>query len=166
MYPVEDLGLLKIDLLAQRGLAVEVDAVQAVREHTPLDLSCIDLVTDPATRTLVREGKTMGCFYIESPGMRNLLQKLCVDSFEKLTAASSIIRPGVSSSGMMQAYINRHNGKEAITYLHPKLEEVLSETYGIMIYQEDVLKVAHLVANMSLGEAEGLRKCMLSLIHI
>ena len=155
MYPVEDLGLLKIDLLAQRGLAVEVDAVQAVREHTPLDLSCIDPVTDPATRALVREGKTMGCFYIESPGMRNLLQKLRVDSFEKLTAASSIIRPGVASSGMMQAYINRHRRREAVTYLHPKLEEVLSETYGIMIYQEDVLKVAHAVAGINLGEAEG-----------
>jgi len=109
---------------------------------------------------LVRKGKTMGCFYIESPGMRNLLQKLRVDCFEKLTAASSIIRPGVASSGMMQTYIKRHKGKEKTTYLHPKLKEVLSETYGIMIYQEDVLKVAHLVANMSLGEAEGLRKCM------
>ncbi|MBM15488.1 MAG: hypothetical protein CMH75_05310 [Nitrospina sp.] len=160
MYPVEDLGLLKIDLLAQRGLAVEVDAVQAIRKHTPLDLSSIDPVTDPATRALVRKGKTMGCFYIESPGMRNLLQKLRVDCFEKLTAASSIIRPGVASSGMMQTYIKRHKGKEKTTYLHPKLKEVLSETYGIMIYQEDVLKVAHLVANMSLGEAEGLRKCM------
>ena len=158
MYPVEDLGLLKIDLLAQRGLAVEVDTLQAIREH--IDFSCIDPVTDPKTRALVREGKTMGCFYIESPGMRNLLQKLRVNSFEKLTAASSIIRPGVASSGMMQAYIKRHNGKEAITYLHPKLKEVLSETYGIMIYQEDVLKVAHAVAGMSLGEAEGLRKCM------
>ena len=78
----------------------------------------------------------MGCFYIESPGMRNLLQKLRVSSFEELTAASSIIRPGVASSGMMQAYIKRHTGKETITYLHPKLKEVLSETYGIMIYQE------------------------------
>ena len=92
--------------------------------------------------------------------MRNLLQKLRVNSFEKLTAASSIIRPGVASSGMMQAYIKRHKGKEAVTYLHPKLEEVLSETYGIMIYQEDVIKVAHAVAGMTLGEAEGLRKCM------
>ncbi len=161
MYPVEDLGLLKIDLLAQRGLAVEVDTVQAVcAVRESIDFSCIDPVADPATRTLIREGKTMGCFYIESPGMRNLLQKLRVNSFEKLTAASSIIRPGVASSGMMQAYIKRHNGKEAITYLHPKLKEVLSETYGIMIYQEDVLKVAHAVAGMSLGEAEGLRKCM------
>jgi DNA-directed DNA polymerase III PolC len=160
MYPVEDLGLLKIDLLSQRGLAVEVDTVRAVREHTAIDFSCIDPVTDVATKTLVREGRTMGCFYIESPGMRNLLQKLRVNSFEKLTAASSIIRPGVASSGMMQAYIKRHNGKETITYTHPKLKEVLSETYGIMIYQEDVLKVAHAIAGMSLGEAEGLRKCM------
>ena len=162
MYPVEDLGLLKIDLLAQRGLAVEVDTVQAVQEShgNILDFSCIDPVEDSATRALVRNGKTMGCFYIESPGMRNLLQKLRVNSFEKLTAASSIIRPGVASSGMMQAYIKRHKGKEAVTYLHPKLEEVLSETYGIMIYQEDVIKVAHAVAGMTLGEAEGLRKCM------
>ena len=76
MYPVKDLGLLKIDLLAQRGLAVEVDTVQAIQEH--IDFSYIDPVTDPATRTLIREGKTMGCFYIESPGMRNLLQKLRV----------------------------------------------------------------------------------------
>ena len=158
MYPVKDLGLLKIDLLAQRGLAVEVDTVQAIQEH--IDFSYIDPVTDPATRTLIREGKTMGCFYIESPGMRNLLQKLRVSSFEELTAASSIIRPGVASSGMMQAYIKRHTGKETITYLHPKLKEVLSETYGIMIYQEDVLKVAHAVAGINLGEAEGLRKCM------
>lgn len=162
MYPVEDLGLLKIDLLAQRGLAVEVDTVQAVqkRHGTLLDFSSIDPVTDSATRALVRNGNTMGCFYIESPGMRNLLQKLRVNSFEKLTAASSIIRPGVASSGMMQAYINRHNGRESVTYLHPKLKEVLSETYGIMIYQEDVIKVAHAIAGMSLGEAEGLRKCM------
>ena len=158
MYPVEDLGLLKIDLLAQRGLAVEIDTVNAVQKK--IDFSCIDPATDPATQTLIREGKTIGCFYIESPGMRNLLQKLRVNSFEKLTAASSIIRPGVTSSGMMQAYIKRHNGKEAVTYLHPKLKEVLYKTYGIMIYQEDVLKVAQAIAGMSLGEAEGLRKCM------
>ena len=155
MYPVEDLGLLKIDLLAQRGLAVEIDTVSAVQKK--IDFSCIDPVTDPATQALINEGKTIGCFYIESPGMRNLLQKLRVNSFEKLTAASSIIRPGGASSGMMQAYIKRHNGNEAVTYLHPKLKEVLYKTYGIMIYQEDVLKVAHAVAGMSLGEAESLR---------
>ncbi len=162
MYPVEDLGLLKIDLLAQRALAVEVDTLQAVQKHygTAPNFSRLDPVEDSATRSLICNGKTMGCFYIESPGMRNLLQKLRINSFEKLTAASSIIRPGVASSGMMQAYINRHNGKEPVTYLHPKLLEVLSETYGVMIYQEDVIKVVYAVAGMSLGEAEGLRKCM------
>ncbi len=162
MYPVEDMGLLKIDLLAQRGLAVEVDAVQAVREHygENLDFSRIDPMKDESARKLIRSGNTMGCFYIESPGMQNLLKKLRVCTFEKLTAASSIIRPGVAESGMMQAYVRRHNGREPVTHLHPKLEEVLAETYGIMIYQEDVIKVAHAIAGLSLGEAEGLRKCM------
>lgn len=162
MYPVEDMGLLKIDLLAQRGLAVEVDAVQAIKDHygIELDFAVTDPIADEQTRTLVREGRTMGCFYIESPGMQNLLKKLKVDTFEKLTAASSIIRPGVAESGMMQAYVKRNNGKEPVIHLHPKLEEVLAETYGIMIYQEDVIKVAHAIAGMSLGEAEGLRKCM------
>ena len=83
MYPVKDLGLLKIDLLAQRGLAVEVDTIDAIQEH--IDFSCIDPVTDPATRALIRKGKTMGCFYIESPGMRNLLQKLRAVSYTHLT---------------------------------------------------------------------------------
>ena len=120
----------------------------------------VDPVADPKTRALVKEGRTIGCFYIESPGMRNLLQKLGVETFEMLTAASSIIRPGVSDSGMMKAFIDRHNGREAVRYLHPKLEPILNETFGVMIYQEDVIKVAHAIAGMSLGEAEGLRKCM------
>ena len=77
-----------------------------------------------------------------------------------LTAASSIIRPGVSESGMMKAFIDRHNGKEKVHYLHPKLEGILHETFGVMIYQEDVIKVASAIAGMSLGEADSLRKCM------
>ncbi len=162
MYPVEDMGLLKIDLLSQRGLAVLADTVRNVEERygTKIDFCRIDPVQDPKTRALVRDGKTIGCFYIESPGMRNLLQKLGVDSFEMLTAASSIIRPGVADSGMMKAFIDRHNGREKVRYLHPKMEEILKETFGVMIYQEDVIKVAHAIAGMSLGEAEGLRKCM------
>ncbi|GJL78450.1 MAG: DNA-directed DNA polymerase [Nitrospinaceae bacterium] len=162
MYPVEDMGLLKIDLLAQKGLAVEADAVRAVKMHygKALDFSRIDPTQDEKTKALIKNGDSMGCFYIESPGMRNLLQKLEVDSFEMLTAASSIIRPGVSESGMMRAFIDRHNGKEAVQYLHPMMEPILRETYGVMIYQEDVIKVANAIAGMSLSEAEGLRKCM------
>ena len=162
MYPVEDMGLLKIDLLAQKGLAVLSDTVADVRAHygTALDFDRIDPVADAETRALVAQGRTIGCFYIESPGMRNLLQKLNVQSFEMLTAASSIIRPGVSDSGMMRAFIDRHNGRAPVTYAHPKLEPILRDTFGVMIYQEDVIKVAHAIAGMSLGEAEGLRKCM------
>ena len=162
MYPVEDMGLLKIDLLAQKGLAVLSDTVRDVQEHygVTIDFQRTDPIADPKTRAMVKEGRTIGCFYIESPGMRNLLQKLGVETFEMLTAASSIIRPGVSDSGMMKAFIDRHNGREAVHYLHPKLEPILSETFGVMIYQEDVIKVAHAIAGMSLGEAEGLRKCM------
>ena len=162
MYPVEDMGLLKIDLLAQKGLAVLADTVQNVETlyGTKIDFSQIDPTHDSKTRRLIRQGKTIGCFYIESPGMRNLLQKLEVDSFDMLTAASSIIRPGVADSGMMKAFIDRHNGREKVHYLHPKMEEILKETFGVMIYQEDVIKVAHAIAGMSLGEADSLRKCM------
>ncbi len=162
MYPVEDMGLLKIDLLAQKGLAVLADTIRDVKMHTKIkiDFARIDPTEDPKTRDLIRAGKTIGCFYIESPGMRNLLKKLRVASFEMLTAASSIIRPGVADSGMMKSFIDRHNGKEKIRALHPKVEEILKDTFGVMIYQEDVIKVANAIAGMSLGEAEGLRKCM------
>jgi DNA-directed DNA polymerase III PolC len=162
MYPVEDMGLLKIDLLAQKGLAVLSDTVREVEEHygTKIDFNDIDPTQDNKTCSMVREGRTIGCFYIESPGMRNLLQKLGVENFDMLTAASSIIRPGVAESGMMKSFIDRHNGKEKVRYLHPKLEELLKETFGVMIYQEDVIKVAHAIAGMTLGEADSLRKCM------
>jgi len=162
MYPVEDMGLLKIDLLAQKGLAVLADAAQAVAANSGarVDFTRRDPTGDPATRALIRRGDTIGCFYIESPGMRNLLKKLRVDSFEMLTAASSIIRPGVADSGMMKSFIDRHNGREAVRPLHPRMARLLKDTFGVMIYQEDVIKVAHEIAGMSLGEADSLRKCM------
>ena len=102
----------------------------------------------------------MGCFYIESPSMRALLKKLQCDSFEMLTAASSIIRPGIADSGMMDAFIRRFHGTEPVTYLHPVMEELLADTYGVMIYQEDVIKVVHRLAGMTLGEADGMRRSM------
>ncbi len=162
MYPVEDMGLLKIDLLAQKGLAVLADGLRNVEQHygVRIDFGRTDPVADPKTKKLVREGRSIGCFYIESPGMRNLLQKLNVETFEMLTAASSIIRPGVADSGMMKSFIERHRGRERVTHLHPKMEAILKDTYGVMIYQEDVIKVAHAIAGMSLGEADSLRKCM------
>ena len=163
MFSVEDMGLLKLDLLSQRSLGVLQEAVEEVKgqEGSPPPVDDLRVVLkDEPTRRLIREGRTMGCFYIESPGMRQLLQKLRVESFAGLTAASSIIRPGVAESGMMAEYIRRHHNPGQITYLHPKLKELLGKTYGVMVYQEDVLKVAHELGGMSLGEADLLRRAM------
>lgn len=118
------------------------------------------LFKDEETKNLIREGKTIGCFYIESPGMRSLLQRLNCDTFEMLTAASSIIRPGVAESGMMQEFIARHKNPNLRKYLVPQMEEILGETYGVMVYQEDVIKIAHHVVGLSLEEADYLRRAM------
>ncbi len=118
------------------------------------------LFNDEATKSLLREGKTIGCFYIESPGMRSLLKKMSCDTFEMLTAASSVIRPGVAESGMMQEFIARHKNPERRKYLIPEMEKYLGETYGVMIYQEDVIKVAHHIAGLTLEEADLLRRAM------
>ena len=168
MGPVEEAGLVKIDLLGNRGLAVIRDCVREVERHTGLrlDLERVDPVADTRTRMLLERGDTMGCFYIESPSMRSLLRKLRCRSFEVLVAASSIIRPGISSSGMMQAYIERYHevrrtGRhDESWYLLPELRELLGETFGVMAYQEDVLKIAERVAGMTAAEADGLRRAM------
>ena len=118
------------------------------------------LFNDEGTRQLIRTGKTIGCFYIESPGMRSLLKRLDCDTFEMLTAASSVIRPGVAESGMMQEFIARHKDPARRKYLLPEMEKHLGETYGVMIYQEDVIKVAHHVAGLTLEEADLLRRAM------
>ncbi len=160
MYSVEDLGLVKIDLLAQRGIAVVADAARAVQENTgaTVDLSKVP-DDDPGTRRLMREGRTMGCFYIESPGMRSLLTKLKADTFPVVVAASSVIRPGPSDSGMGRSFVLRHLGKERPALPHPALG-FLGETYGVMIYQEDVMRTLSVVAGLSLGEADVMRRGM------
>jgi DNA polymerase III alpha subunit len=118
------------------------------------------LFNDEGTKKIIREGNTIGCFYIESPGMRSLLKRLTCDTFEMLTAASSVIRPGVAESGMMQEFIARHKDPARRMYLLPEMETYLGETYGVMIYQEDVIKVAHHVAGLTLEEADLLRRAM------
>ena len=163
MYGVEDIGLVKIDLLAQRSLSVLDDVLKSLGDQgiTLERIYNYDFIeNDEGVREHVRTGNTMGCFYIESPSMRGLLQKLRVDTFEDLTAASSVIRPGVAESGMMQQYIRRKTGEEDVVYLHPKMEALLRETCGVMVYQEDVVRVAHEIAGMSLGEADMLRRAM------
>jgi len=163
MFDVEALGLVKIDLLGNRSLGVLSDAVAAVKDHTgaaPPVFPPERLYGDLKTNGVISEGRTMGCFYIESPGMRQLLQRLRTRTFRDLTAVSSIIRPGVAESGMMEAYVRRRLGEEPPAYAHPDLEALLSETFGVMVYQEDVIRVAHEFVGLSLGEADLLRRAM------
>lgn len=165
MIIAEDVGLYKFDILAQRGLGKIRDAVDIVHENQP-DAPAFDIhdlkrfKKDPNINNLVKNGECMGCFYIESPGMRNLLRKLQTDTYLGLVAASSIIRPGVAKSGMMREYIMRHRNPERRKLAHPELEKIMPDTYGVMVYQEDVIKVAHFFAGLSLAEADVLRRGM------
>jgi len=161
MHPIEDVGLVKIDLLGQRSLAVIDDTVKAARAAHGIEIDPHDLPErDEEAAELMRRGLTIGCFQIESPGMRALLQKLRADTLPTLVAAESIIRPGPADSGMMRAYIRRSLGQEPPQYLHPMLEEILRDTHGVMLYQEDVLKVVQTIGGLSLGEADDLRRSM------
>ena len=163
MYSAEKMGLVKMDILSQRGIAHIRDAVEMV-EHSRgirIDIHQINaLKQDELIRRQLLKAETCGCFYIESPAMRGLLRKLRCSDYKTLVAASSIIRPGVARSGMMREYIHRFHHPESVDYKHPLLKELLSETYGVMIYQEDVLKVGHYFAGLDLADADVLRRMM------
>ncbi|MDZ7743223.1 MAG: hypothetical protein U5Q03_16175 [Bacteroidota bacterium] len=116
--------------------------------------------TDARVQAQLKMAETNGCFYIESPAMRGLLRKLKCDNYISLVAASSIIRPGVAKSGMMREYIQRFHHPDGFEYLHPVMEEQLKETYGVMVFQEDVIKVCHHFAGLDLADADILRRAM------
>ncbi len=163
MYTAEDMGFHKFDVLSQRGIGHVKEAVRQVEANRgeQVDIRDVErLRNDPETMRSLREGRCIGCFYIESPAMRGLLQKLRCDTALGLVAASSIIRPGVAQSGMMREYILRKHDPENYEAVHPIFEEELSETYGVMVYQEDVIQVVHRFAGLGLGEADVLRKLM------
>jgi DNA-directed DNA polymerase III PolC len=162
MHEVEEAGLVKIDVIGQKGLAVigEAAAMAAENEGRPLHPERIGYLNDPETKRALREGKTEGCFYIESPVMVQLIRQAKCDDFEVLTALSSIIRPGVSSYGGKRQYLHRHLGLEPVAAIHPAVRDVLRDTYGCLIYQEQVIRIAVAVAGMSYAEADGLRRCM------
>ncbi len=166
MVIAEDAGLYKFDILAQRGLAKIREALEIARGNQPDACRGVDIhdvrriKEDPVVNNLIKTAQCMGCFYVESPAMRMLLRKLEVDNYLGLVAASSIIRPGVSKSGMMREYILRHRDPERIKQAHPVLLDIMPDTYGVMVYQEDVIKVAHYFAGLSLGEADVLRRGM------
>ncbi len=163
MHIAEKIGLYKFDILSQRGLGHIKDTVEIIRQNRgeTVDIRATKkFMQDPVINAHLKTGKTVGCFYIESPAMRQLIRKLECDNYPTLVAASSIIRPGVSQSGMMREYIYRHHHPKDFQYIHPKMEELMKETFGIMVYQEDVIKVAHYFAGITLAEADVLRKGM------
>ena len=163
MYEAEKIGLDKYDILSQRGIGHIKQAVKLVEEN---QLRKVDIhnvkafMKDPVVNAQLGRGDTIGCFYIESPAMRSLIKKLKCDNYIVLVAASSIIRPGVASSGMMSQYIRFHNDPAKVKYLHPVMEEQLKETYGVMVYQEDVIKICIHFAGMDGTDADILRRGM------
>jgi DNA-directed DNA polymerase III PolC len=163
MLESEDVGLYKYDILSQRGLGHIKDTIELVKKNKGIEIDIRrieEFKQDEAIKQLIRDGRCIGCFYVESPAMRMLLKKLNVDQYIQLVAASSIIRPGVASSGMMREYILRTHHPEKRTYIHPVMKELMEETYGVMVYQEDVIKVAHHFAGLDLSEADVLRRGM------
>jgi len=163
MYVAEDLGFEKFDILSQRGLGHIRDCVEIISKNQNIEIDIRDVEKfkkDDTVNSYLSTGNTIGCFYIESPAMRGLISKLECQDYLTLVAASSIIRPGVSKSGMMKEYIVRYNNPGSFEYLHPVMEQQLSETFGVMVYQEDVLKVCHHYAGMDLADADVLRRAM------
>lgn len=163
MFVAEKVGLFKLDILSQRGLGHIKETLQLVKKNQNKNIQIHEIENfkkDVRVREQIKRVDTIGCFYIESPAMRQLLKKLECDDYITLVAASSIIRPGVSSSGMMKAYIERYHDPASIKYVHPVMKELLEETFGVMVYQEDVIKVAHHFAGLDMGEADILRRAM------
>ena len=164
---IERLGLVKIDLLGIRGLTVLGDVAEgmapaevpsspaarlAATEDPPED--------DPATVELVRSGRTIGCFQIESPGMRATLQEVQARCIDDVMVALALYRPGPLTGGLKDAFVRRHRGLEAPSQIHPALTPLLSDTYGVILYQEQVLRIAHELAGLSLADADLLRRAM------
>ncbi|MEO9020781.1 MAG: DNA polymerase III subunit alpha [Ginsengibacter sp.] len=163
MFTAEDIGINKFDILSQRGLGHIKECVARIKKNKGIDINIHDFKkfkNDELIKKQIREANTIGCFYIESPAMRQLLKKLRCDDYITLVAASSIIRPGVAQSGMMREYIYRYHNRDKIPYIHPLFEEHLGETFGVMVFQEDVIKIAHYFAGLTLGEADILRRAM------
>ena len=163
MYVAETLGFEKLDILSQRGIGHIKECAEIVRRNRGIEVDVHrvdDFKKDRKVLNQLKSGETNGCFYIESPAMRGLLTKLRCDSYRTLVAASSIIRPGVAQSGMMREYIHRFHHPDSFEYLHPIMKEQLQETFGVMVYQEDVIKVCHHFAGLDLADADVLRRAM------
>jgi DNA-directed DNA polymerase III PolC len=173
---IEHLGLVKIDLLGIRGLTVLGEVASRIKERSSFQpgspahpsqrtVNALDILeqipeTDPATSETVRTARTIGCFQIESPGMRATLREMQASSIEDILAALALFRPGPLTGGLKDAFVRRHLGLEEPQQIHPALTLLLSDTYGVILYQEQVLRIAHELAGLSLADADLLRRAM------
>ena len=175
MHAIEKLGLVKMDILGVRGLSVIADCIRDVTgsstagctqrskpsgETTGLARLNEISENDAGTMRMITKGDTVGCFQLESPAVRGLLKKMLIQTVKDIIDAIAVIRPGPAEGGMKDAFIRRRAGVEKVTYVHPLLEPILKETYGVVVYQEQVLRIASVVAGFSYGEADLLRRAM------
>ncbi|MBW1752812.1 MAG: DNA polymerase III subunit alpha, partial [Deltaproteobacteria bacterium] len=161
MNCVEKIGLVKFDFLGLRNLTVIAGtlALIAAQGGSPPDLSTLDL-NDPDTYKLLASGNTTGVFQLESSGMKDLLVRLRPETFDEVIALVALYRPGPLESGMVDDFVERKHGKRAVEYSVPQLEPILKETYGVIVYQEQVMNIAGSLADYSMAEADDLRKAM------
>jgi DNA-directed DNA polymerase III PolC len=163
---VEALGLVKIDLLGIRGLTVMGDVAEFIRARQPQQyaarLAVLDSIPleDGETSDRIETGQTIGCFQIESPGMRATMREIHARTPDDVMAALALFRPGPLSGGLKDAFVRRFQGKEQIQHIHPALAPLLADTFGVILYQEQVLRIAHELAGFSLAEADLLRRAM------
>ncbi len=162
MHGVEDLGLLKMDFLGLRNLDIISDTLDLIRETrgVEVDIDNVDL-TDEATYQLLQEGRTVGVFQLESPPMRALIRSLAPTEFEDVAALVALYRPGPMAANMHNDYADRKNGRKPIEYIHDDADEILGTTYGLCIYQEQMMRLAQRFAGYSLADADSLRKACL-----
>jgi len=161
MTALEELGLLKMDFLGLRTLTVIRDALNIIRRTQKKDINLDKLpLNDKKVYEMLSQGNTAGVFQLESTGMKNLLTELKPETFQDVVAIIGLYRPGPLGSGAAEDFIKSKNGLKPIKYLHPKLEHILSETYGIILYQEQAMKIAQELAGFSLAQADILRKAM------
>ncbi|MGB9802204.1 DNA polymerase III subunit alpha [Desulfofundulus sp.] len=158
---VEELGLLKMDLLGLRTLTVIADTLKLIRENGGPEINIDEIpLDDPKTFDLLCRGEGSGVFQLESSGMRALLKELRPEVFEDIVALVALYRPGPLGSGMVEDFIKSKHGEKKVTYLDPRLEPILRDTYGVILYQEQVMRIASDLAGFTLGEADLLRRAM------
>lgn len=161
MKELEEIGLVKMDFLGLRNLTILKRTVDYIKKTRDLDIELNSIkLDDEKTYEIFKKGKTLGVFQLESDGIRKLLMKLSPDCFEDIIAILALYRPGPLGSGMVDDFVNAKHGRAKIKYPHPMLEETLRETYGVILYQEQIMKIVNVMANYSLGEADVLRRAI------